>query len=193
MYPLRLAPLPELFYDSETGEPFTHCLNCEQELLNDGPPYLIEKAVRSFDEYDVQEVVFEYAMCMSCYEEISKSFSETSRQRIEAYFAEHLDFQGRTQRIMEADEAEVEAWTAHCAVTDTPREALSEYQLVAHAHGEQLVLSHLPCLISGEAMDEVAELLSQQTRDSMGGFMDEFFGLPPELKRSPQDPVPLAL
>ena len=37
-------------------------------------------------------------------------------------------------------------------------------------------------MISGEAADEVMQLLSNSTIDILNGFTDEFLGLPPEFK-----------
>ena len=189
----RLTPLPNVFHSCETDQPFTHCLDCERYLLGGETDYLIEKAVRTFPEYDTREAVFEYAMCLDCYETLWQSFSEASREHVEAYFMEHVNVAERTHRFLEADGDELSAWIGRCMVKGTRRDALEEYQLVGHARGDQLVLSHFPYLVSGAAMSEVSALLSNETRDELGGFMDEFFGLPPELRKTPGDPVPVAV
>ncbi|MCH8874659.1 hypothetical protein IH824_18165 [candidate division KSB1 bacterium] len=42
-------------------------------------------------------------------------------------------------------------------------------------------------MISGEAVDEIANLLSNKTLGEIDGCVGEFFGWPPELKKSPRD------
>jgi len=39
----------------------------------------------------------------------------------------------------------------------------------------------------GDVNEEMNELLSQKTRDRLDGFVDEQFGLPPELKQPIKD------
>jgi hypothetical protein len=44
-------------------------------------------------------------------------------------------------------------------------------------------LSLLPYALGGEAIDEIGGLLSNKTIGEIDGFMDEHFGLPPELRK----------
>jgi hypothetical protein len=44
VYVENFIPLPALFYSFETGEPFSHCVDCGKALLQDGTVYLIQKA-----------------------------------------------------------------------------------------------------------------------------------------------------
>ena len=215
--PIRI-PIPAAFHSDETEQPFQECLVCERSLHDGSTEYLVEKAYRRFDEFDVAETVFEYAICLSCHLEIVESFSELSRTRCEAYFDDHVDLSERAARLLSTQDASQETpsseepsgpsdpprllqatpdpddidlndWLDGCIVHGTPREDLSEVQILGHCAGDQLMLSHLPVAIGGRAMDELAERLSNETLDELGGFRDEYFGLPPELKRDLSGPV----
>jgi hypothetical protein len=231
VFPLRI-PIPERFHSDETEAPFSECLVCECSLLDASTEYLIEKAYRRFAEYDVQETVFEYAICMECHLEIVESFSEPSQQRCESYFDERVDLPGRAQRLLadpidapegaaDADETagdaageenaasdhtmvtggplvrhgpdpedvDLDDWLDACIVHGTAPEEMDEYQILGHCVGDEMLVTHLPLMIGSAAMDEVAQLLSNETLDELGGFRDEYFGLPPELKRDLSGPV----
>ena len=188
MFPKRI-PIPESFYSIETEEPISQCLACDTALLEDSTEYLIEKGYRQYEAYDVQETVFEYALCMDCHAKMRQSFSEISKHRCQAYLAEHIDLAERTGALLGDESPDPSAWTRRCAVHDTPREDLREYQVMAHCQGETLMLTHLPLLMGGPAVNALVDRLSDETIDDLGGFRDEHLGLPPELKRDLQGPV----
>lgn len=189
----KLVPIPEAFYSSETGAPFQTCIDCGQSLLGGETQYLIEKAVRRFRPFESRDVVFEYALCLDCYEQVHAALSEESCARIEAFFAEHVDVGERARMLLHHLEGDVETdtwpWLDHCVVTGKPVDELDEYQLVCHCMGASAVLTHVPCLISGAAIDHLAALLSSETLDELGRFRDRITDLPPEL--APLDHSPL--
>ncbi len=179
--PIRTIAMPERFFSSETGRPFERCIRCGRSLFRDGAPYLIEKAFRRVPEYGATEVIFEYAMCVGCYEALWKRFSEESLRNIDAWFAARVDFEGRA-RTLAGTPPDVEAWLSHCVVKGTPATEMTEYQVAGLCVGDRLMLSHLPCLIGGKAMEEMSVCLSAATKDELDGFADEFLGIPPELR-----------
>lgn len=188
MLPVRV-PLPESLYSTETDEPFAECLVCDRSLLDGSTEYLIEKGYRQYGAFDVQETVFGYAVCMDCHAMMRDSFSELSMRRCRAYLFEHVDLANRTKELLASAKPDPADWTRQCIVHDTPKEALEEYQLMAHCQGEEMLLTHLPLLLGGPAIDELTQRLSNETIDDLGGLRDEYFGLPPELERDLQAPV----
>ena len=188
MLPERI-PIPESFYSVETKEPISQCLVCDTPLLDEPTEYLVEKGYRQYEAYDVQETVFEYALCVECHAEMQQSFSEVSKRRCQAYLSRHMDLAGRTRMLLGDESTDPSDWMQRCIVHDTPREELEEYQVMAHCQGDQMLLTHLPLLMGGPAMEALAERLSAETIDDLGGFRDEHLGLPPELKRDLQGPV----
>jgi len=185
----RRVPIPPLFYAEETNAPFQTCLVCERSLRKKSTEYVIEKGYRSFAGYDVQETVFGYALCMRCHTTLGQSFSRASKERCQSYLCDRVDLQSRTVALLDDDTPDPARWTRTCIVHDTLKEDLQEYQLLAHCQGEELLLTHLPLLIGGPAIDELAQRLSNETLDELGGFRDEYFGLPPELEKNLQGPV----
>lgn len=189
MLPKRV-PIPPTFYDEDKEAPFNECLACERSLLADGVDYVIEKGYRSFSEYDVQETVFGYALCMPCHASLNESFSEDSKERCQKFLNKHVNLHERTTALLdEEDELDPADWTEHCIVHDTPKDDLQEYQLLAHCRGENLLLTHLPLMIGGPAVEALVDRLSNETIDELGGFRDEYFGLPPELQQNLQGPI----
>jgi hypothetical protein len=176
----RLVPIPEEFRSVDSGALFQRCLICDRALLAGDTEYLVEKAVRKYPPYDVQDTVFEYAMCVGCHESISSTLSSDSRERVENFFLNRVNY---VERAVELGQTRnVFDWVSRCLVTGVAVSQLKEYQIVAHCVGDHMVLSHAPFLVSGEAMDEISALLSKKTQDELGGFRDKYFGMPPELQ-----------
>lgn len=84
---------------------------------------------------------------------------------------------------------DLDRWLDHCIIHGTPVEELSEFQLIGHCQGREMLVTHMPFVIGGEAMDEILQLLSNETLDELGGFRDEHFGPPPALKRDLPGPI----
>ena len=94
----------------------------------------------------------------------------------------------RSDRFLEhqlqknSDNFDLNKYFSKCIFKGTPTRELSEYQMVCQCRGENLLLDYAPYLVSGSVIDEVGQLLSNKTIDSLGGFMDDNLGLPPEIK-----------
>jgi len=179
----EMIEIPEVFQNSITKKPFEHCLSCNKYLLEDGTPYLIEKAVRNYKEHKVTDVIFEYAMCMDCMESMRDAVSKESLQRMEEYFLSQVNFLERQLQLLNNETLDIDPWISKCMVKETPREELDEYQLYCQCDGKNMVFTYMPYMIGGEAIEEMAELLSAKSRGEIDDFMDNNFGLPPELKK----------
>lgn len=179
--------IPPVFRSDMTGQMFERCLVCERYLLEDGVPYLIEKAYKYRQQFRTREIIFEYAMCLDCQEELRNSFSRESRIRIDQYFAEHVDLARRRRELLESAAMDVDQWLSQCVIKKTPLAEMDEYQMLCQCDGRYMLFAYLPYTLSGAAMDEIMQLLSNKTLDRLDGFIDEYFGLPPEFR---EDPVP---
>jgi len=214
LFPERI-PIPEIFHSAELSAPFERCLVCDQSLLSGNQEYLIEKAVKQYPEYDVREIVIEYALCLACHAEMQNAISEASTLALETYFLENTELHRRafsrmadaaapsgSSEGMEATDGaasseaghsgkapDIQNWLDRCIIHDTPAEDLHEFQLIGHCAGRDMLLTHMPLVIGGPAMDEIAQQLSNATLDELGGFRDEHFGLPPELSRDIPGPI----
>ncbi|WP_258102937.1 hypothetical protein [Marinoscillum sp. MHG1-6] len=178
----RLKPIPREFYSASTGVLFAHCIECDKNLLDGDTEYLIEKAVKNYPGYDAQDTIFDYAICLSCAHQMHSKMSAESLNKIQDYFNENIDF-AHKQQLMEQGQAEM--MTQTCMIKGTPRDGSSEFQLYAHCKGNQLVMGNPPYMISGEAMEEIIELLSESTKDELGGFFNKHFSPDPDLFENP--------
>lgn len=214
LFPERI-PIPEIFHSADLSAPFERCLVCDRSLLDGAQEYLIEKAVKQYPEYDVREIVIEYALCLTCHAEMQNTISEASKLALETYFLENAALHRRAfSRLADAaasseppegaDAAEdaaashesgpnqdpdVQDWLDRCIIHDTPIGELNEFQLIGHCAGREMLLTHMPLVIGGPAMDEIVQHLSNETLDELGGFRDEHFGLPPEFSRDIPGPI----
>ena len=87
-------PVPEPFHSFLEGGPFKSCTVCGLSLLEDGVQYVIEKA------YHREEVIFEYAMCMSCRGGLMSELSRKSVQLVDNYFGERVDLVQRRANLL---------------------------------------------------------------------------------------------
>jgi hypothetical protein len=176
------VPLAPEFYSFATGKPFERCVACNTYLLAPGTQYLIEKAIIRYPNTQVSDVAFEYAMCLPCAEKMRQSLSADSLTALENHFSRHADFASRQKIMDDPTNTNPQDWIAHCLLTQTPLAEQSEYQLIAHCDGTNLVVGMAPYMISGKAADELSELLSAKTKEILDDFVDDHFGFPPELK-----------
>ncbi|MBC3542042.1 hypothetical protein ACFSC6_08640 [Rufibacter sediminis] len=184
----EFEPLPRELHSEASGEPFQSCIACNCQLLQEGVNYLVEKAVRVYPQAGLRDVVFEYAMCLNCAQQLRNELSEESKRQINAYFAQRVDFVARREALLSLpDPLNLDNWLSHCIVHGTPRSACREYQIFAQCGGADLFYTYMPYMISGEAMEEIQECLSAHTRQILDDFMDTHFGLPPELRALLQD------
>lgn len=176
-------PIPEIFLNSDTKAPLTNCIQCDHNLSLGDRFYMIEKVFKRYLTLNTTEVLFEYAICSTCYEQMKGALSAESMTNLSAYMMTNTDFPALKQR-MEEHPDNPEEWLSHCMIKGTTKEELTEYQMGACFKGDRLVTNFMPPFIIGNvAMEEMSELLSKETKDEMDGFMDQNFGIPPELRK----------
>ena len=177
----KYIEIPKEFHSYSKGGLFERCIMCDQNLLESGEHYMIEKAIKSYPDYSAKDVIFEYAICVSCAMKMRNELSSETLSRIDQYMAKNIDLSSR-KYLREQEDVNIENWLGNCLITGQSKDELEEYQLYAHCFGDKMVCADMPYMISGQVLYEVGELLSKQSRDELDGFKDEYFGLPPELK-----------
>jgi len=176
-------PIPLVFMNSDTKGPMTHCIQCDYDVMRSDRFYMIEKVFKRYPAMDRVEVLFEYAICSHCYEKMKDGLSAESMTNLSKYMFENTDFQAMSTRIEEHPD-DPEKWLSHCMIKGTPKEEMSEFQMGACFKGDRLVTNFMPPFMIGNlAMEEMNGLLSKETKDEMDGFMDDNFGVPPELRK----------
>ncbi|MEA3445383.1 MAG: hypothetical protein U9R19_11740 [Bacteroidota bacterium] len=169
--------IPELFKSFLSDKPIENCIMCEKYLLEEGTAYFIEKAFK--DDY----VEVEYAICVDCAENMKGSMSAQSIKNIENYFMTKMQYMQENMMAFKNGGMNPEYLLTQCVITGIKRENLKEYQIAGFFNGSFLNLLTFPFLISGEAAEEINELLSKETKGEIDGFVDDFIGLPPEWKK----------
>ena len=181
--------IPKTFYDFE-GNPFSECKVCGAELLESGRMYMIEKAVKVYPDNLGETVVFEHAICLACADEMSNQLSKDSREAVQKYF-QQVAQQLQTEAFLNDEEIQVNSES--CLVSKKPVSACTEYQRYATCKGDKLFEgAQPPFALSGEVMEEIQDLLSEETRDFLDNFMETHFGIPPEWEGKPS-PRPLLI
>jgi len=180
--------IPKLFYSTVTEKPFSNCISCDNYLLQPQSPYVIEKAIKQNLEYNTTDVIFEYAMCMECYQNINESISLESKTKMEQYFSENVDLNDRRKSLLKNEELSIKDWTSNCIIKGTHISELTEYQIACQCDGEYLLFTNMPFIIGNLALDEMMQLLSNQTIGEIRGFYDKFFSPDPDIKKLFDEP-----
>ncbi|HCM76523.1 MAG TPA: hypothetical protein DIS90_09090 [Cytophagales bacterium] len=171
-------PIPKSFFNSETKEPFTTCMMCNESLAD--KQYMVEKAIKNYPALGTQEIIFEYAMCLSCAGKMHLELSEESRERIEAYMKEHL--QNRVQEQNSNPDFDFQQSLSQCIVAKTDVSHSAEYSIYAMCNGSDMTINGFPYALSGEIQDEIMQLLSAKSLEILDDFIGNHFSGPPEVR-----------
>lgn len=172
--------IPSLFHSFHAEGPFTKCIECERPLLEDNCEYIIEKCIRNYPEYDTRDVIFDYAICMSCATKMHQEISRESLQSMRQYFDAHFDMEKRMAQLQNA-QGDINLLTSHCMIKGTSAKEATEYQIYAHCVGDKISLQYPPYMVCGDVLEELSELISEKTRDFLNGFQNRHFSPDPGL------------
>lgn len=172
----NFRPIPKLFFSDLTGAPMDHCISCERPLLDGSIPYFIEKALKPNQGYKLYSTIFEYAMCLPCMDSHKGKISKKSMLAINQYFMNQVDLERRQYLVEEELYDDLDLWVGRCLVKDTDVRQMSECQLYAMCINDQIVMAEHPYMVSGLALDEVVDLLSDETLDEFNRLTDELIG-----------------
>jgi len=162
--------IPEEFFSMDTGKPFETCMDCNRNLLEPGVFYVIEKAIRQYPGFTAKDVIFECAICLNCAERLRNELSKESLSTMMLYYENKVLFSKYMQQ---------EKILSNCVVTGKPKEELLNYQVNALCEGEHLSNLQVPYLVSEEVIEELSELLSEETKGFLEDYQNKHMG-PPE-------------
>lgn len=177
-----MTTIPTRLFSTATEKPFEHCIECRISLLS-GEMYVIQKSYRRYPDYNVEDTIFEFAMCMGCFEKMRQRMSKDSLQRMDAFFAENAHIEQHLMKKNTGLHLDIDRFISSCIIEDTPIQEAEEFQIVALCEGYHLNFSLPPYAISGAALDRMAELLSAETLDEMDDFRGRHFTGPPEFSK----------
>lgn len=170
--PKPSGPIPPELHSFYEDRPFHTCTRCGEGLFDFKNGYRVSKIFKG------EEVIFEYALCVPCLQNMMEESSEESRQRL-------YEFQtSRLRQVAGFDE---------CALCDREKEpsTSTEYGLVGICLGEAIVEANKIC---GLCMGEMGELVSKKTRESWDRFVEENFpGVPVDFEPFPVRNAPVLL
>jgi len=173
------VPIPRIFYSSFNNAPFCECSICKSNLLKEDSHYFIEKIFQD------NKVVFEYALCEICRDSMGGEISFDSMMNLTEYFMTHGNLAERNQELMQSFDNSIKLWINKCVFTDLKREECSSYQICADCCGKNLIVSHLPLMVSSKATEEINSILSKETKENFDRFKNEVLNPPVNLKNIP--------
>jgi hypothetical protein len=183
---LSRDPIPEILRSYSTQTFFDRCLECDTRLLEQEIPYFIEKSIKTYPGLRGYDVIFEYAICLKCANEIRQRLSRESMRKMAGYIAENYDPERRSS-LIENFPDQPEKWMEECLIKGISGEETQEYQLYAHCIYDRLLLPEMPYMISSQAINDLADLMSSKTLGEMDDFIGKHFGPPSELESGPRN------
>ncbi|WOO40776.1 hypothetical protein [Rubellicoccus peritrichatus] len=168
----EFIPVPKNLWSFLNDGPFERCSICDRNLREPGVVYLIEKAFRG------DEPVFEYAMCHDCCDNLSSELSVKSLELINNYYEEHVDLVARRERLLSNHGLDPKPWFDKCMIKNREIKPREEHQICALCQDGDMLFSYMPFCLSGEAVDDIVKLLSDQTLGVIDDFIGKHFGSP---------------
>jgi len=174
--------VPPVFLPEGSEEPFKYCKVCNKELLENNERYVIEKAYSQDLEKKSRKLIFEFAYCADCLEQIREEFSLESKKKIDDFFNTNTNLEKRYQGLKKCKLFDVDIWLHNCIVKNKSIDKVKEFQIMALCQGNDMLFYQAPYMICGEAMDDLMGLLSNKTLDIINDFWADIIDLPPELE-----------
>lgn len=143
------------------------CSQCDQMLHSQ--EYLIEEIVKRYTVEPYEQVLFKLVICLDCAHSMKSKISEDSSEKISAFFKARAN----------TDFISNDPNKGQCIINGTAIELEGEYQRVQSYFGSTLISGFQ---IGSKAIEEINDLLSEETRGFMDDIMENNFGLPPEYK-----------
>jgi hypothetical protein len=172
------SDIPDKFYNEDTKSPFVECVVCQEDLNN--KVYFVEKAYKRYPGEKEHQVIFEYAICQECAEKKNGELSEESKSNLLEFMNERL-----LSRMEEGIEEDAKG--TQCLVSGNDLQDCDEYVTYGQFNGHKMLVGMFPYNLSGEVLDQVTELLSEQTLGEIDDFIGEHFSGPPEFRELLKD------
>lgn len=161
-------PIPALLHSFYQDRAFVSCTRCGETLAEFIEGYRISK------NFKRGEVIIEYALCMPCLIRMLDEASEESKRNL-AKFQEE-----RQREVSGFDE---------CALCEKTREEArnDEFGVVGMCRGDRMLESALICI---DCMEDMHEVLSEETRKTWDRFREENFpGVPSDFEPYPAERI----
>lgn len=177
---IQQAEIPKIFWSDLNNQPFNKCISCERNLLDEHVEYMIEKAFQSTNISGVNSTIFEYAMCFDCADQLRNQLSTSSLKNIDRFYAERANFESRRNKLISFNNLDIDLWLKDCIINQRPYQVGEEFQIYGQCVGKNFIYADMPFMISGQALEEIIELISNETMDELDNFKDKLTSGPPE-------------
>jgi hypothetical protein len=182
-----------IFLQEKSNTPFKNCKICNKELIENNERYIIEKAYHQDLTKLERSLVFEFAYCLDCLDQMRAEFSIESKQKLDSYFVKNSDLEKRQTGLTANNLFDVDLWLQNCIVKNESIDEVEEFQILALCEGGDMLYHYFPYMICGNAMEEVANLLSNKTLDMLNDFLIDNIDVPPELEEIFKSKKPILL
>ena len=172
-----LKAISNAFYSDDTGSLFQSCIECEKELIESSEHYFIEKAIRRYPNSTETLTIFEFAICISCANQLNQSLSAESLSNITKFQKDKL-----RMRKIDSTSKRSEHLLSTCIFSGMDISQCEEYQIVGAFKGNEMIVSDFPFAISGSIIESMSEVLSPGTKGEFDDFVSKHFTGPPELQ-----------
>jgi len=162
--------IPEEFHSFETDEPFTHCCDCDCELVSSGQMYMVQKT------FDKSECVMEFALCTTCKGKLDEQLSEKSKEALFDFMHEHVEM---VEAPADYGEEDAMKQIDECLACGAERSKCKGHSYSGLFLGSTLVPGPFPMMICGKCHELMSEGLSEHTKDVRDKFYEENFPGPP--------------
>lgn len=154
----------------ENGENFEQCSICEKSLIKD--LFFVEKAYQRNLNGEGFFILFEFAICQTCKQELGLQLSKESFQKMQNYLLAH---QAQIQKNTQKESAEI------CSFSGRELSGGEAFhQVFMIQNGTPL---GAPISMSDVIMEEYQALLSEKTKDFFEEFYHEYIDVPPAMAR----------
>lgn len=168
--------IPSALKSFETGESMSHCIDCGTSLLENGPPYLIQKAFKE------SEVLVEFAHCFTCYEKLAQSYSKKTKSDLWNFFLDSCDFETRKKRLLADSPDRFDPWIEACITCGKSKDETPSYSLVGQCDGPHLLFYYMPYMVCEECQMSMHDLMSSKSSDIWDRWKEEHIGTPPTME-----------
>lgn len=162
--------------------PFELCSNCNRSL-NKVHRYFIEKVFKQNSILNKSEIIYEYAICEPCTQNISDDISSESKNAIQSLYELHseylfrkLDYLHRTEKY------NIESWIDRCSLTGKETRLCSEYAVSGIIEDNKLVFELSPLVVSDGFMEKLQSVLSTETKKILDDLKDQIMGDSPAVE-----------
>lgn len=182
--------IPSLFFNYDTGAPFSSCTFCEKKMTSE-TKYAVEKMIHQNTVMQIREIVYEYAMCWDCATALGGDISQESRLAIQQLYNEHgdilmrkLDYLHRTKKYT------IDSWLERCSLTGKEIRNCEEFSISGIIESGNLVYEQAPMVVSGQFMQKLHDVLSEETNKGFQGLRDKITDGSPSVEDLVYGPVP---